>query len=202
VGGESPAPGGNELVADVHESVAIIEVRPVCDHDQLRGVDAGAAAVLGMQVHREAGAIGRLNKDSAEAIASIATDTRGSDQTARATFSSQAHGTNGTIRAWRSNRSHVAAGSHWPNSTCGANSAIQTWETSGSGSAARTESPTHTNRSKFWEDSGPDEAAWKLSAHRIHCSEVFSEPNPTCQFQEVDELIERSQLGIERYRLS
>jgi hypothetical protein len=51
----------SQLAADVHEPVAVIEVRTVRDHDQLRSVDAGTAAVLRMQVHREAGAIGRLN---------------------------------------------------------------------------------------------------------------------------------------------
>jgi hypothetical protein len=179
---------GSELVADVHEPVAIFEVRTVRDHDQLRSVDAGAAAVLRMQVHRKAGAIGRLNKDSAKAIAPIETDTRGSNQTAGAPFSSQAHGTNGAIRAWRSNRSCVAAESHWPNSTSRANFAIQSWETSGSGATARTRSAIRTHRLKSgfnsWEDSGPDEAAWKVSAHRIHCSGLSAEPIPIPQIKE------------------
>jgi rhodanese-related sulfurtransferase len=197
------------LVADVHEPVAIIEVRAIRHQDQLRHVDAGAAAVLRVRIHGEAGAIGRLDEDSTEPIAQICTDTRRSDQTTRTLVSYQANGTNGpngTIDAWRPDRSRVTANSTWTYSTCRAHSAFKSWETYGSGATARTRSAIRTHRLKSgfnsWEDSGPDEATWKVSAHRIHCSEVFGKPNPTGQFQKLEELLESSQFGIEGYRLS
>ena len=194
---------GTELVADVHEPVAIIKVRAIRHQDQLRNVDAGAAAVLRVRIHGEAGAIGRLDEDSTEPIAHICTDTRRSDQTARTLVSYQA---NGAIDAWRPDRSRVTANSTWTYSTCRAHSAFKSWETSGSGATARTRSAIRTHRLKSgfnsWEDSGPDEAAWKVSAHRIHCSELFGEMNPTGQLQEFEELLESSQFGIESHGLS
>ena len=128
----------SELVADVHKSVVIIEVRTVRHQDQLRAVDAGAAAILGVHIHGIAGAIGRFDKDSTEPIAHISADTRWSNQTARAGFSSQTSGANGTIDARDPARSRVAAESAWPDSTYRAHFAIKPWETSGSAPAART----------------------------------------------------------------
>ena len=101
----------SELVADVQEPVAFIEVRAVRHQHQLRDVDAGAAAVLRVRIRGEAGAIGRLHEDSTEPIARIATATRRSGQASWAAFSYQACGTN------------------WTNGTNGTNSTPETGQT-------------------------------------------------------------------------
>jgi hypothetical protein len=103
-----------------------------------------------VHIHGEAGAIGRLDKESTEPIACITTNTRRSNEAARAAFSGQASGASGTIGARASARACVTAGS---DCTCRAHFAI-----------------------KSREASGPGEAAWNISAHRIQGSSIFGEP--------------------------